>query len=49
MRTNLSQVGSYAGTLSVYANVDSRVTDVEVLVRGIERDVADLIRRTGSA
>lgn len=40
---------SYAGTLSVSANVDSRVTDVEVLVRGIERDVADLIRRTGSA
>lgn len=40
---------SYAGTLSVGANVDSRVTEVEVLVRGIERDVANLVRRTGSA
>jgi hypothetical protein len=38
---------SYAGTLTVSANVDSHLTDVEVLVRGIERGVADLTGRAG--
>jgi len=36
---------SYAGTLTVSANVDSRVTDVQVLVRGIEHGIAELTRR----
>ncbi len=35
---------SYAGTLAVSANVDAGVTDVDVLVRGIERGFADLAR-----